>query len=144
MSSVTNPIGRNLFSLEYAKRNLNIESDLQDSKIQELIFEVAQEINERLRPYAEDVPLGTGTPVFVQAQKTGVYYLRHLWFESLSQLAKAKYNMEIYEQKMAILIKAIISEKTDRTKAVFIPATDPRDVIFQPANKDEWITKVFN
>ena len=25
MSSVTNPIGKNLFSLDYAKRNLNIE-----------------------------------------------------------------------------------------------------------------------
>ena len=144
MSTVVDPIGKNLFSLDYAKRNLYVENDSYDSKIQELIFDVAQEINERLRPYAEGVPLAPGSSVYVQAQKTGVYYMRQLWFESLSQLSKAKYNMELYEKKMEILIRAIISEKTDRTQSVFIPADDPRDVIFQPMNVDEWITKEFN
>lgn len=144
MSSVTsNPVGKILVSLDYAKRNLNIESELHDTKIQELIFDMAQELNERLRPYASEVPIAPGSAVYVQAQKTGVYYLRWMWFESQHQLAKAKYNMEIYERKMESLIKAIISEKTERTKTVVVTGKNPRDQTFQPFNKEEYITRVF-
>lgn len=145
MSTVENPIGKNLLTLDLVKRNLNIvESDQHDSKLQELIFDAAQELNERLRPYAADVPLTTGTAVYVQAQKAAVYHVRWQWFEHMSQLAKASYNMEIYEKKMATLIKGIVAEKPDRTKALFVPAKDPGEPIFQPVFKDEWITRVFN
>ena len=142
-ATIIDPIGKNLLALDYAKRNLNIESDLHDSKIQELLFDAAQELNEMLRPYAAEVPILTGTPVYVQAQKAAMYHVRWQWFEHLSQLAKAAYNMEIFEKKMASLIKSIIAEKPDRRKVTFIPAKDPRDTIFQPFNKDEYIAKVF-
>ena len=78
-----------------------------------------------------------------RSSKVATYYARGKWYEHIFQLEKAEYNDKKYEEKSELLIKAIIAEKPNRTQTVFIPASDPLDTVYQPANVDEYLTRRF-
>ena len=54
-------------------------------KLREITAESNQELDTQLKPYAESIPLDTGSVIFGQIQKTALHYGRMLWFNHIKQ-----------------------------------------------------------
>ncbi len=130
-------------TITYLKTALGIEGHLNDDKLSAVVLEANQEMDSRLQPYVGDSPAEKGTAIYVRARKIAAMYARSIWFESIQQIDRARYNDELYEKKLEGLITSIKAIKTPRTQTVFIGADDSLRRIFQPANSDEYIAREF-
>ncbi len=97
----------------------------------------------KLKPFAEDVPLETGSNYYVQAQKCAAAYGRMEWWEYQYQHEKYNATSEIYEKKIESLVSALKAQRTDKTEVVFVTDDDALEQTYQPANIDEYLTRVF-
>ena len=132
-------------TLAVLKNSLDIDpgNDSHDNKLQDIIYDANEEIDARLRPYAEGVPLEPGSSLFVQAVKCAATYARMMWYEYNFHAQQFKTLSEIFDSKIESLIKTAISERTDRTALVFIAPQDRTDRTYQPFNLDEYLTREF-
>ena len=132
-------------SLLYLKKTLGIPDSKtnNDDTLLDITSIANQEVDMRIKPYAESIPLEPATDLYIQAQKAAARYARSLWYERNGQLDRAEHSDKIYEEKMKALIQAIISEKAGRQKTVFISGRDPLDRIYQPTNTGEYVTREF-
>lgn len=131
--------------INYLKTSLRIKDDvhIDDAKLAEIITNANQEIDMKLKPYADDIPLETGSNFYVQAQKCAAAYARMEWWEYQYQNEKYVASSEIYEKKIKSLTEALEAARTDRTEVLFITDSASLDPTFQPANIDEYLTRVF-
>ena len=96
-----------------------------------------------LKPLLGEAPIDTGSDIFIQAKSAALFSFKSYWYERSGQLDRARYNMDIYEKKLSKLRKAVIADKPDRTRAVFIGGRSPTEPLFQPYDKEQYITREF-
>ena len=111
--------------LEEVKQFLSIENNNEDDELLEtLILDANQEIELRLKPYAESFPLIE--EFFSQATKAGMYHVNSCYREHALNGEAADRLMKKFEKKMVTLIGALKAVPTERTKTILI-STDSRD-----------------
>ena len=134
-------------SLEELKRSLGATSDFtsEDTKLLDVLEDARAEVDQCLKPYVDDVPLVAGTETYTQAAKCVLYYAKAHWFEYLMDLDKARYNHEMYENKIEKLKAAIISDKPERRQVLYVtPDKDPiRDNIYLTSQIERYISDSF-
>lgn len=102
-----------------------------------------QEMDTQLKPYIGNAPFPPGNTLYAQARSVTLRYAISIWYERFGQLDRAKYALDIYEKRLAALIKAVIADKPDRSTTVFIPGRDPTSIVFQPSRVGEYIDRQF-
>ena len=109
-----------------AKDGLDFPDDVDDEELHTMVKEANQDIETKLTPYADALPLVDGTKNFKAATRAGLIYVRALWKEKKHNFELADKLTKRYEQKMHDLQKSIESIPTVRTKSLIV-SVDPRD-----------------
>jgi len=102
--------------LDDLKEYLDVTDNLDDPMLSDLIKDVNQEIEIRMLPFADSLPL-TGA-YFQQAKRAGAFYVVSCWKQEHNNSEAAKSYMEKFESKMEMLIKALEAIPTERTDTV--------------------------
>lgn len=112
----------NFLTIADMKKTLNIldTDNVNESKLDEKRIDANTEVDKVLLPYADEVPVPVGTPLFSKGQKMAKYYARYLWFSDLHQTEIAKKDAEIYEQMKESIIEVLKANRTTRTKRVSV------------------------
>ena len=135
----------NYISLGAFKKSLQIDSTINDPKIMDVIASANSEVDSQLKPYLGDAPIDTKSSIYIQAKRVTMILARSLWYEKLGQLDRFDKADEIYQRKVEALVAAIKAERTDTTKTIIIGGKNQKDKkIFQSANKDEYMVRVFS
>lgn len=124
MSAETN-VGQYVKPQE-AKDALDKPDNVEHEEIMTIVKEANHDIEVKLRPVANALPLVDGTPEFKAASRAGLLYVKARWKEKKHNFELAEKLDKRYEGKMRDLIDFLQSIPTDRTKAVIV-STDPRD-----------------
>ena len=103
--------------LEEVKQFLKIENNNEDDRLlEDLILDANQEIEIRLKPYADSFPLTE--QFFSQATKAGMYHVNSCYREHAHNGEAADRLMKKFEKKMVTLIDALKAEYVPRTRIV--------------------------
>ena len=103
-------------NLDDIKDFLDITDTLEDSMLGDLIKDVNQEIDMRIIPFADAIPLDG---IYLQqAKRAGFFYVVSCWKQEHNNPESATANMEKFEAKMVSLENALKALPTTRTKPV--------------------------
>ena len=97
-----------------------------DLKLREITAESNQELDAQLKPYAESIPLDTGSVIFGQIQKTALHYGRMIWFNHIKQHDLEEKEKTNYEAKLKSIKDSLVADRNIRGEAVLI-SSDPRE-----------------
>jgi len=106
----------NYVSLDDVKNYLDITDNQEDSKLSDSIKDANQEIDMRIIPFADAIPL---TGIYLQqAKRAGFFYVVSVWKKKQNNFEAAKLDMEGFESKMISLENALKALPTTRTRPV--------------------------
>jgi len=119
------PIGQYV-KLQEVKDANDFPDDLDDEEVLTMIKEANQDIDTKLAPYADLLPLSDGGVDFKAASRAGLIYVRSLWKEKKHNFELAEKLDKRYQRKMADLIALLLAKPHERTKSLIV-GNDPRD-----------------
>lgn len=112
--------------LQEVKDANDFPDDLDDEELLTMIKEANQDIETKIVPYADKLPLTDGDPDFKAAGRAGLIYVRSLWKEKKHNFELADRLDKRYLRKIDDLIALLEAKPHDRTKALII-GNEPRD-----------------
>ena len=114
-----------------------------DLKLREITAESNQELDAQLKPYAESIPLDTGSVIFGQIQKTALHYGRMLWFNHIKQHDLEEKEKTNYEAKLKSIKDSLTADRNIRGEAVLISSDPRRERLPIPAQYDTFLLDNF-
>lgn len=129
---------------ELLKASVGMEADAaHDAKLREAAVEANQDVDARIKPYADSIPFEPGTPLHGQLAKAAMHNARRLWFNHIRQHKLEEAERQQYEAKMEVLVASIIADRGTRRRAVMVSA-DPREGrLLLPSQKETFILDAF-
>ena len=112
-------------------------------KLREITAESNQELDAQLKPYAESIPLDTGSVIFGQIQKTALHYGRMLWFNHIKQHDLEEKEKTNYEAKLKSIKDSLAADRNIRGEAVLISSDPRRERLPIPAQYDTFLLDNF-
>ena len=103
-------------SLDGVKTYLDITDTQEDKLLRDSILDVNQEIDMRIIPFADALPL---TGIYLQqAKRAGLFYVVSCWKQEHNNAEAAATYVEKYESKMISLENSLKALPTNRTRPV--------------------------
>lgn len=108
------------------------------------MFDANEHVTLLMRPYAADSPPLPGTDNFRRAQKCAMHWLRSTWFARLFLRDMSEREGSIFGEQWEALRAALVAEKPERTRAVFVTDDDElRRQPYQTAQLDDYLIREF-
>lgn len=124
MSTETN--AENYVTLLESRTDLGIEDDQDDTILTGFIKDANEDVELKLVPFADKLPLVPGTKNFKAAKRAALIYVRARWRERKKSFELAEKLDKLYASKIKDLKAALSAEPTERKQTVLI-TSDPRD-----------------